>query len=133
MGYKLGYSGPEVDALLQKAYNYSVINNGWTKLDSSDSNPVDLDYLVTQGNYSLSFWSNGPTQLNTSGPINICITKDSSNGKTYQTIYDAGKVYLRDTTTTSFSNTWIENKNIYSSESSRQLYLDRYLWRGTDY
>ena len=96
MGYRLGYSGPEVDVLLQKAYKYSVINNGWAKLDSSNSNPVDLDSLVTQGNYSISFWQNGPIQLTTNGPINVSVTKDSSNNKIYQTnencltVYDCG-------------------------------------------
>lgn len=131
MGYRLGYSGPEVDVLLQKAYKYSVVNNGWAKLDSSDSNPVDLDSLVTQGNYSISFWNNGPVQLNTSGPINVCVTKDSSNGKTYQTIYDAGKVYLRETTGTSFSNTWIEEQNntdLDINASVPQNPQDNYVW-----
>ena len=134
MGYRLGYSGPEVDVLLQKAYKYSVINNGWAKLDSSDSNPVDLNSLVTQGNYSISFWNNGPVQLNTSGPINVCVTKDSSNGKTYQTIYDAGKVYLRETTGTSFSNTWIEEQNntdLDINASVPQNPQDNYVWIDT--
>ena len=36
MGYRIGYNGPQVDDLLQKGYKYSVINNGWTKLESSD-------------------------------------------------------------------------------------------------
>ena len=134
MGYRLGYSGPEVDVLLQKAYKYSVINNGWAKLDSSDSNPVDLNSLVTQGNYSISFWNNGPVQLNTSGPINVCVTKDSSNGKTYQAIYDAGKVYLRETTGTSFSNTWIEEQNntdLDINASVPQNPQDNYVWIDT--
>lgn len=134
MGYRLGYSGPEVDVLLQKAYKYSVINNGWAKLDSSNSNPVDLNSLVTQGNYSISFWNNGPVQLNTSGPINVCVTKDSSNGKTYQTIYDAGKVYLRETTGTSFSNTWIEEQNntdLDINASVPQNPQDNYVWIDT--
>lgn len=134
MGYRLGYSGPEVDVLLQKAYKYSVINNGWAKLDSSDSNPVDLNSLVTQGNYSISFWNNGPVQLNTSGLINVCVTKDSSNGKTYQTIYDAGKIYLRETTGTSFSNTWIEEQNntdLDINASVPQNPQDNYVWIDT--
>lgn len=134
MGYRLGYSGPEVDVLLQKAYKYSVVNNGWAKLDSSNSNPIDLNYLVTQGNYSISFWNNGPIQLNTSGPINVCVTKDSSIGKIYQTIYDAGKVYLRETTSTSFSNTWIEEQNntdLDINASTPQNPQDNYIWIDT--
>lgn len=111
MGYRIGYNGPEVDRLLQKAYTYSVVNNGWTKLESSDTDPADLNTLMTQGNYSISFWKNAPVQLTTNGPINVSVTKDSATNKTYQTIYDAGKVYIRETTSSSFSNTWKEEQN----------------------
>ena len=111
MGYRLGYSGPEVDALLQKANETAIINNGWEKLASAESTPVDLNTLVTQGNYSMNFWKNGPDQLNTSGPINVCVTKDSSNNTTYQTIYDSGSIYTRETTTDTFSGGWVKNQN----------------------
>ena len=111
MGYRIGYNGPKVDELLQKGYKYSVINNGWTKLESSDLAATNLDTLVTPGNYSTSFWQNGPIQLVTNGPINVCVTKDSSSNTLYQTIYDAGKIYIRSTTATTFSNTWKEEQN----------------------
>ena len=134
MGYRIGYSGPEVDELLQKAYNFSVVNNGWAKLESSNINPVDLDSLVTQGNYSISFWQNGPIQLTTNGPINVSVTKDSSNNKIYQTIYDAGKIYTRETSTTSFSNTWVEKQNnidLDIGSSTPQNPIDNYVWIDT--
>lgn len=134
MGYRIGYSGPEVDELLQKAYNFSVVNNGWAKLESSNINPVDLDSLVTQGNYSISFWQNGPIQLTTNGPINVSVTKDSSNNKIYQTIYDAGKIYTRETSTTSFSNTWVEKQNntdLDIGSSTPQNPIDNYIWIDT--
>ena len=134
MGYRIGYSGPEVDELLQKAYNFSVVNNGWAKLESSNINPVDLDSLVTQGNYSISFWQNGPIQLTTNGPINVSVTKDSSNNKIYQTIYDAGKIYTRETNTTSFSNTWVEKQNntdLDIGSSTPQNPVDNYIWIDT--
>ena len=134
MGYRICYSGPEVDELLQKAYNFSVVNNGWAKLESSNINPVDLDSLVTQGNYSISFWQNGPIQLTTNGPINVSVTKDSSNNKIYQTIYDAGKIYTRETSTTSFSNTWVEKQNntdLDIGSSTPQNPIDNYIWIDT--
>ena len=134
MGYRIGYSGPEVDELLQKAYIFSVVNNGWAKLESSNINPVDLDSLVTQGNYSISFWQNGPIQLTTNGPINVSVTKDSSNNKIYQTIYDAGKIYTRETSTTSFSNTWVEKQNntdLDIGSSTPQNPIDNYIWIDT--
>ena len=134
MGYRIGYSGPEVDNLLQKAYQVSVVNNGWNKLDSSNSNPVDLDSLVTQGNYLISFWSNGPVQLTTDGPINVSVTKDSSSGMIYQIIYNAGKIYIRKTTESSFSNTWAEeqnNTNLNIDTSTPQNPQDNYIWIDT--
>ena len=134
MGYRIGYSGPEVDNLLQKAYQVSVVNNGWNKLDSSNSNPVDLDSLVTQGNYLISFWSNGPVQLTTDGPINVSVTKDSSSGMIYQIIYNAGKIYIRKTTESSFSNTWAEeqnNTNLNIGTSTPQNPQDNYIWIDT--
>ena len=134
MGYRIGYSGPEVDELLQKAYNFSVVNNGWAKLESSNINPVDLDSLVTQGNYSISFWQNGPIQLTTNGPINVSVTKDSSNNKIYQTIYDAGKIYTRETSSISFSNTWVEKQNntdLDIGSSTPQNPIDNYIWIDT--
>ena len=134
MGYRIGYSGPEVDELLQKAYNFSVVNNGWAKLESSNINPVNLDSLVTQGNYSISFWQNGPIQLTTNGPINVSVTKDSSNNKIYQTIYDACKIYTRETSSTSFSNTWVEKQNntdLDIGSSTPQNPIDNYIWIDT--
>lgn len=131
MGYRIGYNGPEVDRLLQKAYTYSVVNNGWTKLESSDTDPADLNTLTTQGNYSISFWKNAPIQLTTNGPINVSVTKDSATNKIYQTIYDAGKIYIRETTSSSFANTWKEEQNnteldISSAEPINPV--DDYIW-----
>lgn len=131
MGYRLGYNGPEVDKLLQKAYTYSVVNNGWSKLESSDTSPADLNTLITQGNYSISFWKNGPVQMTTSGPINVCVTKDSATGKIYQTIHDAGKIYIRETDGSTFTNTWKEEQNdteldISSAEPINPV--DNYIW-----
>ena len=134
MGYRIGYNGPQVDELLQKGYKYSVINNGWTKLESSDLAATNLDTLVTPGNYSTSFWQNGPIQLVTNGPINVCVTKDSSSNTLYQTIYDAGKIYIRSTTSTSFSNTWREEQNNSSLEIGTSTPVnpsDNYIWIDT--
>ena len=134
MGYRIGYNGPQVDDLLQKGYKYSVINNGWTKLESSDLAATNLDTLITPGNYSTSFWQNGPIQLVTNGPINVCVTKDSSSNTLYQTIYDAGKIYIRSTTSTSFSNTWREEQNNSSLEIGASTPVnpsDNYIWIDT--
>ena len=134
MGYRIGYNGPEVDRLLQKAYTYSVVNNGWSKIESSDTDPADLDTLVTPGNYSISFWKNAPVQLITSGPINVCVTKDNATNRIYQTIYDAGKIYMRETDGSSLSNTWIEEQNNSELDVSSAEPInpsDNYIWIDT--
>ena len=129
MGYRLGYTGPEVDVLLQKANTATIINNGWEKLASTSVNPVNLDNLMTQGNYSISYWQNGPESMLTSGPINICVTKDATT--TYQTIYESGKVYKRETTADSFSGGWIQQQNdtdIDIGASTPTNPCDNYIW-----
>ena len=129
MGYRLGYTGPEVDVLLQKANAATIINNGWEKLASTSVNPVNLDNLMTQGNYSISYWQNGPESMLTSGPINICVTKDATT--TYQTIYESGKVYKRETTADSFSGGWIQQQNdtdIDIGASTPTNPCDNYIW-----
>ena len=132
MGYRLGYTGPEVDVLLQKANAATIINNGWEKLASTSVNPVNLDNLMTQGNYSISYWQNGPESMLTSGPINICVTKDATT--TYQTIYESGKVYRRETTADSFSGGWIQQQNdtdIDIGASTPTNPCDNYIWIDT--
>ena len=132
MGYRLGYTGPEVDVLLQKANAATIINNGWEKLASTSVDPVNLDNLMTQGNYSISYWQNGPESMLTSGPINICVTKDATT--TYQTIYESGKVYRRETTADSFSGGWIQQQNdtdIDIGASTPTNPCDNYIWIDT--
>ena len=132
MGYRLGYTGPEVDVLLQKANAATIINNGWEKLASTSVNPVNLDNLMTQGNYSISYWQNGPESMLTSGPINICVTKDATT--TYQTIYESGKIYRRETTADSFSGGWIQQQNdtdIDIGASTPTNPCDNYIWIDT--
>ena len=132
MGYRLGYTGPEVDVLLQKANAATIINNGWEKLASTSVNPVNLDNLMTQGNYSISYWQNGPESMLTSGPINICVTKDATT--TYQTIYESGKVYRRETIADSFSGGWIQQQNdtdIDIGASTPTNPCDNYIWIDT--
>lgn len=135
MGYKIGYSGPKVDELLQKAFNSTVVNNGWVKYPSSESERCDLNTLMTQGNYSISFWNNGPIQLTTTGPINISITKNTADNTYYQTIYDAGKIYTRKSNDDgTFTNTWNEvqtDTEIDFGASTPVNPKDDYIWIDT--
>lgn len=135
MGYKIGYSGPKVDELLQKAFNSSVVNNGWVKYSSSENERCDLNTLKTQGNYSISFWNNAPVQLTTNGPINVSVTKDSADDTYYQTLYDAGKIYIRKTNEDgTFTNTWMElqsDTEIDFGSSTPINPKDNYVWIDT--
>lgn len=134
MAYKLGMSGKAVDELLQKANAASNSTNGWEKLTSSESSPVDLNSLVRQGCFAISFWKNGPNQLITSGPINVYNSKDTSNNTVYQIVYDAGKIYSRTTTGSTFSSGWSEVQNnsaINMSASTPSNPKDNTIWIDT--
>lgn len=98
MGYNIGYSGPQVDKMLQKAYTTTIVNNGWERLDSTSENPYDVNSLVTPGNYTISYWENGPDDMTSglrNGQLNISITKDNSDNTIYQTVYYNDKIYIR--------------------------------------
>ena len=85
MGWPTNYSGPQMDASLEKGRNLKVVDNGWIKLDSSIDNPIDLNSLKNPGNYSIFYWVNGPSLDEPSvRPINISIV--SINEKIYQFI-----------------------------------------------
>ena len=134
MAYKLGMSGKAVDELLQKANVASNTTNGWEKLSSSESSPVDLNSLVRQGCFAISFWKNGPEQLTTSGPINVHNSKDTSNNTVYQIVYDGGKIYSRTTTGSTFSSGWSEvqnNSSINMSSSTPSNPKDNTIWIDT--
>lgn len=83
MGWPTKYKGPEIDAALEKGRNLRVVNNGWIRLDSSDSTPVSLGDLKNPGNYTVSFYTDQPASLTEKyNPINVIITK--SNDIIYQ-------------------------------------------------
>ena len=94
MGWSTNYSGPQMDATLEKGRDLKVVNNGWIKLGSSAENPTNLDNLKNPGNYLTFYWTNGPTLEDSSIlPLNISIV--SINGKIYQFSNVTGYTYSR--------------------------------------
>lgn len=106
MGWSTSYSGPQMDASLEKGRDLKVVDNGWIKLDSSTDNPINLNNLKNPGNYSVFYWVNGPSLNDPVLPINISIV--SINEKIYQFITAGGYTYSRseNNNKTSFTN-WV--------------------------
>ena len=94
MSWPSNYSGSEIDAALEKGRNLRIVNNGWIRLESSLSNPTKLGELKNGGNYTTSYWSDGPNVSDkTATPLNITVTTIA--GTKYQFATIAGVTYSR--------------------------------------
>lgn len=88
------YTGAQIDAAIERGRNLRVVNNGWIRLDSTVSTPVDLSILKIPGNYTTSFWTDGPDFGDESiTPINIMVV--SVNDDLYQYVEALGIKYVR--------------------------------------
>jgi len=94
MGWPTKYTGEQIDLALEKGRNIRVVNNGWIRIESSVSNPTNLNLLKNPGNYTTSHFINGPDfgEVNIS-PINISIVLMGDN--LYQFITALNKSYVR--------------------------------------
>ena len=61
MSWTTNYSGPQIDETLEKGRDLKIVNNGWYKLDASESSPTNLGNLKNPGNYVTFYWIDGPT------------------------------------------------------------------------
>lgn len=93
MGYKAGYSMATLTRLLNKIRDLDITNTGWQKLSSTQQSPVFLDDLLTPGNYSITYWRQGPASVTSSIPINIVISK--KNDIIYQTVFYMTTIFER--------------------------------------
>ena len=83
MGWPTKYKGPEIDEALEKGRNLRIVNNGWIRLESSSSSPVNLGTLKNVGNYMMLYYSDHPSGLSEMYmPININIIR--IDNKLYQ-------------------------------------------------
>ena len=71
---KSPYTGSQIDEALRKASTMRIVNNGWILLESSESKPVNLNTLVNPGNYSVNYWTNGPSSRDELGyPASVTV------------------------------------------------------------
>lgn len=88
MLYNTLYSGPKIDELLEFGRSFKTIMNGWVKLKSDESNKINLDTLITPGNYSCEYWENSPSGVTYSSPLKV-ITSYVED-EIYQSIFSMG-------------------------------------------
>ena len=93
MGYPIEYSGARVKELLAKANETEIRVNGWQKLASSFRDPVNLNALLSLGNFYCVYAINCPSSIVNSGPYNISVSRIDL--MTYQIIDCRGAIYIR--------------------------------------
>ena len=109
MGYATNYTGPSMDTNLDKGRNISAVSNGYIKLTSTDSAPVDLNILKNPGNYTVDYCTNTPSlPADVTSIIPFNITVISVNSVIYQFVFLIDTLYSRyfNTTNSQFSD-WI--------------------------
>lgn len=92
--YTSKYSGAEIDMAIMNALMFNPDENGWIKLASSVSTPVELDELISTGNFVVDYFLHGPEELNDCRPINVSVHDEDGIFKQYITYLDT--VYYRD-------------------------------------
>ena len=94
VAYNTKHSKEDITIALDKGQNIRITNNGWVKLLSSLSDPINLGDLKTPGNYSILFWTDGPNFGDKSiTPINVTVVK--VDGVITQLVNAGGKYFNR--------------------------------------
>ena len=94
VAYNTKHSKEDITIALDKGQNIRITNNGWVKLLSSLSDPINLGDLKTPGNYSILFWTDGPNFGDKSiTPINATVVK--VDGVITQLVNAGGKYFNR--------------------------------------
>ncbi len=88
MLYKTLYSGSKIDELLEAISHIKIVVNGWVKLESSEENSINFNDLINPGNFSFSYWTNGPADHKYSAPLNCVVTKEGKTIRQY--IFNTG-------------------------------------------
>ena len=94
VAYNTKHSKEDITIALDKGQNTRITNNGWEKLVSSLSDPINLGDLKTPGNYSILFWTDGPNFGDKSiTPINVTVVQ--VDGVITQLVNAGGKYFNR--------------------------------------
>lgn len=88
MLYQAMYNGPKIDELLEAISHIKTVVNGWVKLESSEDNKINFDELINPGNFSFSYWENGPTNKEFTPPLNVVVTKEGKYLRQY--VFNSG-------------------------------------------
>lgn len=88
MLYQAMYTGSKIDELLEAISHIKTVVNGWVKLESSEDNKINFDDLINPGNFSFSYWENGPTDKEFTPPLNVVVTKEGKYLRQY--VFNSG-------------------------------------------
>ena len=107
MGWPTKYTGEIMDSTLEKGRQMKTSNNGWIRMQSSESKPTDLNNLKNTGNYITEYWTNGPDILvNTKiKPVNI--TVNDIGGILYQFLSVREVIFSRQILENGTATPWI--------------------------
>lgn len=116
--YKSRYSGAEIDQAIKNALTFDPAQNGWERLASGASYPININDLIATGNYIMDYFINGPEALKDISPINVSIIE--VNNTLVQFILVLDNVYYR---------TYDENDNAYpdvwfTKKTSNYIYIE---------
>ena len=92
MGWSTKYTGEIMDSTLEKGRQMKTSNNGWIRMQSSESKPTDLNNLKNTGNYITEYWTNGPDILANTKITPVNITVNDIGGTLYQFLSAMGVI-----------------------------------------
>ena len=82
MIHKTLYTGELLDEILGQISHIKTVTNGWIKLDSSEDNKINFNDLINPGNFSFSYYENGPEE-NLLVPLKVVVTKEGKYIRQY--------------------------------------------------
>ena len=73
MDYRSKFSGPIIDEAVARMFQFDIRSNGCIKLVSSKTDPYDLNYLLSPGNYVVYYFSNGSKAMESVTPMRLYV------------------------------------------------------------
>lgn len=116
--YNSRFSGAEIDMAIENALNFDPVQNGWERLASGLTYPININDLVATGNYIMDYFINGPEAIEDISPINVSIIE--IDGVLTQVIPILDNVHYRsfDETINGYPDTW------YTKKTSNYIYIE---------
>ena len=107
MGWPTKYTGEIMDSTLEKGRQMKTSNNGWIRMQSSESKPTDLNNLKNTGNYITEYWTNGPDVLVNSKIKPVNLTVNDIGGTLYQFLSAREVIFSRQLLEDGTTTPWI--------------------------